>query len=83
MPQNLVSKEFDLVLYEKTFWEKKPVIVFEVNGGEYFGALARKKSDRMKMEICKQNNIKIIFILNSFVKAYRYIADIILSDKKV
>ena len=81
LPQNLASKEFDLVLYEKTFWGKKPVIVFEVNGGEHFGVLAREKSDRMKMKICKQNNIKIIFIPNSFVKAYEYIADIILSAK--
>ena len=81
LPQNLASKEFDLVLYEKTFWGKKPVIVFEVNEGEHFGVLAREKSDRMKMEICKQNNIKIIFIPNSFVKAYEYIADIILSAK--
>ena len=73
--------EFDLVLYEKTFFGKKPVIAFEVNGGEHFGVIAREMSDKKKMDICQRNGIKLIFIPNSFVKAYEYIADIILSSK--
>ncbi len=73
--------EFDLVLYEKTFWGKKPVIAFEVNGGEHFGVLSREKSDRKKKELCNKNNIKLVFIPNSFVKTYQYISDIINSAK--
>lgn len=75
------KQEFDLVLYEKSFFGKKPVIAFEVNGGEHFGVLSREISDKKKMEICKRNGIKLIFIPNTFVKAYEYIADIIFSSK--
>ncbi|MBO4594562.1 MAG: DNA helicase, partial [Clostridia bacterium] len=73
--------EFDLVLYEKTLFGRKPVIAFEVNGGEHFGVLSREKADRQKVEICKKHGIKLIFISNVFVKAYEYIADIIFSAK--
>ena len=78
-----VSKmEFDLVLYEKNmFGSKKPVIAFEVNGGEHFGVVAREMSDKTKMTLCQENGITLILIPNSFVKAYEYIADIIMSSK--
>ncbi|MBO5358903.1 MAG: DNA2/NAM7 family helicase [Clostridia bacterium] len=75
------NKEFDLVLYEMSFFRKKPAIVFEINGGEHFGTLNREQSDRAKMEICKKMGIKIVFIPNSFVKNYEYIVDIIMSSK--
>ena len=74
--------EFDLVLYEKNmFGSKKPVIAFEVNGGEHFGVVAREMSDKTKMTLCQENGITLILIPNSFVKAYEYIADIIMSSK--
>jgi len=73
------NMEFDLVLYEKTFFSKKPIIAFEINGGEHLGVVSREQSDRKKMDICNKKGIKIIFIPNSFVKLYEYIADIIMS----
>ena len=73
--------EFDLVLYEKNFFSKKPVIIFEVNGGEHLGSVRRERSDRYKMKICSEKGIKLIIIQNAFVKAYEYIADIIMSSK--
>ena len=75
------SKEFDLVLYETVFFNKKPSIVFEVNGGEHFGVLNRERSDKAKIEICKKKGIKIVFISNTFVKNYEYIVDIIMAAK--
>ena len=78
---SLGKMEFDLVLYEKSFLGKKPVIAFEVNGGEHFGVIGREIADKKKMEICKQNNLKLVMIPNTFVKAYEYIADIIISLK--
>ena len=79
---SLDRMEFDLVLYEKNFFGgKKPVIAFEVNGGEHFGVMAREMSDRRKMDICKRNGILLVVIPNTFVKAYEYIADIIMSSK--
>lgn len=73
--------EFDSVLYEKTLFGKRPAIAFEVNGGEHLGNLSRERSDRRKMDICARHGIKIVFIPNSFVKAYEYIVDIIFSSK--
>ena len=73
--------EFDLVLYKKTIFSKKPVIIFEVNGGEHLGSVRREQSDRYKMKICSDRGIKLIIIQNSFVKAYEYIADIIMSSQ--
>lgn len=79
---NIEEMEFDLVLYEKrTFGSKKPIIAFEVNGGEHFGVLSRERSDKRKMDLCEKNNIKLVFISNSFVKAYKYISDIIIAAK--
>ena len=75
------NMEFDLVLYEKRLFGKTPVIAFEVNGGEHFGVLSRERSDKKKMGICKRHGVKLIFIANSFVKAYEYIADIIMSSQ--
>ena len=75
------NKEFDLVLYENSFFGRKPRIVFEINGGEHFGMLNRERSDKAKMEICNKKGIKLIFIPNSFVKNYEYIIDIIISSK--
>ena len=73
--------EFDLVLFEKVFMGRRPVIAFEINGGEHLGSLSRELSDKRKMDICKRNGIKLIIIPNSFVKSYEYIANIILSAK--
>ena len=76
-----IQLEFDLVLYEKNIFSKKPVIIFEVNGGEHIGSVRREHSDRYKMKVCAERGIKLIIIQNSFVKAYEYIADIIMSSK--
>ena len=62
---------------------KKPVIAFEINGGEHFGVTSREISDRTKMAICALNGIKLIMIPNSFVKSYEYIVDIIMASRNV
>lgn len=74
--------EFDLVLFKKGIFNIKPVIAFEVNGGEHFGKLEREKSDNFKMTFCKAHNIELIIIPNSYVKHYEYISDIILLCQK-
>lgn len=73
--------EFDFVLYEKFLLNKKPSIVFELNGGEHFGKRKREYSDRLKMEVCAKHGIKLIIIPNTLTKAYENIRDIIISAK--
>lgn len=75
------EQEFDLVLYNQGMFKKTPEIAFETNGGEHLGSVSRERSDNKKMEICKSKGIKLIFIPNSYVKAYEYIASIIMSLK--
>ncbi|MBO4695175.1 MAG: DNA helicase [Clostridia bacterium] len=75
------NKEFDLVLFEKGFLGEKPVIAFELTGGEHLGMVSREVSDRRKMDICKRHGILLIFIPNSFMKSYENIADIIVASK--
>lgn len=75
--------EFDAVLYEKTVFKKSPKVIFEINGPEHFGNMNREKSDRLKVDIAKRNNVKIVFIPNTLVKAYEYIINIIVSSKKI
>lgn len=82
IPAYLNDYEFDLVLYETNIvGAKKPVIAFEVNGPEHLGEAKREKSDKEKIKICNKYGLKLIFISNSFVKAYEYIASIIMSSK--
>lgn len=80
-PSGVANKEFDMVLYKKVFINRVPVVAFEVNGGEHLGNYDRERSDRIKAAICKKKGIKLVFIPNTFVKSYEYIADIILSCK--
>lgn len=69
--------EFDLVLYEKKLFGKKPVVIFEVNGAEHFAVAERERCDKLKMNICKKNNVKLVMIPNPMVKAYEHIKSII------
>lgn len=73
--------EFDMVLFRQDFAKKYPAIAFELNGGEHLGIVEREKSDRKKKEICEKKGVKLIFVPNSFAKAYESIAKIIVSIK--
>lgn len=79
--------EFDCVLYEKKWpsFIKTPKIAIEVNGGEHFGNNQREYNDSLKRKFCKENNISLLVIPNSFVKSYEYITELIIKskDKKV
>ena len=80
--KNYGELEFDCVLFKRTVGIKKPVYVFEINGGEHLGNLKREKSDRRKMLICKKEKVKLIFIPNSFAKEYGFIINIINASKR-
>ncbi|KAG4102468.1 P-loop containing nucleoside triphosphate hydrolase protein [Neocallimastix lanati (nom. inval.)] len=72
--------EFDSILYDLSGTDPKPLIAFEINGGEHIGIASREHSDRRKMKICSENNIKLIFIPNKMVKSYIAIMDMILEN---
>ncbi len=74
--------EFDLVLYQKNFFGTKPLLAFEIDGGEHFGRASQEKYDSYKREVCKKKGIQLVVIPNSFVKEYDNIAKVIFASQK-
>ena len=71
--------EFDIVLYEIRNTDLIPRIAIELQGGEHFGNIEREKCDTRKSQICKEKNIILLEIPNSFAKSF---ADIEASQTK-
>lgn len=69
--------EFDVVLYIISNNSLIPKIAIELQGGEHFGNLNREKCDTKKMQICKEKNITLLQIPNSFAKSYETIRELI------
>ena len=69
--------EFDVVLYIISNNSLIPKIAIELQGGEHFGNLDREKCDTKKMQICKEKNITLLQIPNSFAKSYETIRELI------
>ena len=72
--------EFDVVLYEIDNTNIIPRIAIELQGGEHIGNIDREKCDTRKSQICKEKNIILLEIPNSFAKSYETIKDLILSS---
>lgn len=70
--------EFDIVLYQVEDFDLKPSIAIELQGGEHFGNIDREKCDARKSRICKEKNITLLEIPNSFAKSYENIKELIL-----
>jgi hypothetical protein len=67
------KKEFDGVLYQGS----TPHVVFELNGSEHYTKKDRIESDKIKMELLKAKNIRLLFIPNQYVKHYEFIRELI------
>lgn len=74
--------EFDIVLYKIKNNSLKPAIAIELQGDEHFGNYDREKSDARKSAICKEKNISLIEIPNSFVKSYETVKELIINVNK-
>ncbi len=72
--------EFDVVLYKIHGIDLIPQIAIELQGGEHFGNIDREKCDTRKAQICKENDIILLEIPNSFAKSYETIKELILTS---
>ena len=72
--------EFDIVIYQIKLFKIIPKIAIELQGGEHFGNIEREKCDTRKAQICKENDISLLEIPNSFAKSYETIKDLILQS---
>ena len=70
--------EFDVVLYIIDGIDLIPKIAIELQGGEHFGNIDREKCDARKAQICKEKDITLLEIPNSFAKSYENIKELIL-----
>ena len=61
---------FDSVIYIKHFTREKPIIAFEIAGGEHY---QRGRNDIIKETICNNNGVKYIMVPNADVKDYELI----------
>ncbi len=61
---------FDSVIYTKHFTREKPIIAFEIAGGEHY---QRGRNDKIKETICNNNGVKYIMVPNADVKDYELI----------
>lgn len=72
--------EFDIVLYQIDDIRLIPKIAIELQGGEHFGNFDREKCDARKSELCKEKDITLLEIPNSFAKSYETIKELILTS---
>ncbi len=68
------KKEFDGVLYQRNV----PTIVFEINGMEHYKNKRRIDSDKIKMALLHNKNIRSFAIPNQYVKHYEFIRELIM-----
>ena len=70
------QKEFDFVV-EATYGlfnrYYRPIVVFEIDGGEHVGSSKTAQRDREKERVCKNHGIRLIRIANNQVKDYELI----------
>lgn len=68
------QKEFDVVIQIADSSNRyRPIVVFEIDGGEHIGSKETADRDRKKEAICKKYGIKLIRIDNNSVKDYELI----------
>lgn len=70
---------FDFVVYERVGGMELPVLAIELDGKEHFDDMRVKERDRKKNEICKEHNLQLIRVENSYARRYNYIKDILIN----
>ena len=70
---------FDFVVYEKYKDREIPVLVIELDGKEHLEDEIVRKRDAQKNKICREHNIQLIRVENSYARRYNYIKSILMS----
>lgn len=72
------SGRFDFVVYEKQGEQELPMLAIELDGKEHYEDEVVRRRDEKKNRICKEHNLQIIRVENSYARRYNYIKDILL-----
>lgn len=63
---------FDLVIFERTFSDKKkPILAVELNGPEHYLDEEIKKRDEIKKQICEKHGFQLLTIKRECARDYR------------
>lgn len=71
------SGRFDFVVYEKQGDQEFPMLVIELDGKEHYEDEVVRRRDEKKNRICREHNLQIIRVENSYARRYNYIKDIL------
>ncbi len=77
-----LKAEFDLVIFKQINNDLIPVLVIELDGEEHYVDPKVQRRDKLKEDICRDNNIKIQRIYNDYSRRYMYIKDILIDILK-
>lgn len=72
-----LKAEFDLVVFKIINKTQVPILVIELDGDEHSSNKDVIKRDKLKEQICKENNIDIIRIGNDYSRRYSFIKEIL------
>ncbi|MCR5153687.1 MAG: DUF2726 domain-containing protein [Lachnospiraceae bacterium] len=70
---------FDFVVYEKGKNYETPVLAIELDGKEHMEVEAVRKRDLEKNKICREHDLQLIRVENTYARRYNYIKSILLS----
>ncbi|MCR4779310.1 MAG: DUF2726 domain-containing protein [Lachnospiraceae bacterium] len=70
---------FDFVVYEKNADRETPVLAIELDGKEHFEDEIVKKRDAQKNKICKEHDLQLIRVENSYARRYNHIKSILMN----
>lgn len=71
------SGRFDFVVYEQLNRQQIPVLAIELDGKEHFEDAVVRERDRKKNEICRDHNLQLIRVENSYARRYNHIKEIL------
>jgi hypothetical protein len=70
---------FDFVVYEKNGNREIPVLAIELDGKEHLENDVVRKRDAEKNKICREHNLQLIRVENTYARRYNYIKSILMS----
>lgn len=77
------SGRFDFVVYERRGRAEYPVLAIELDGREHYEDEAVKLRDQKKNRICREHNLELIRVENSYARRYNHIKEILIEYFKI
>ncbi len=69
---------FDFVVYERQGKRELPILAIELDGKEHLEDEAVRIRDRKKNEICREHDLQLIRVENSYARRYNHIKEILI-----